>query len=148
MEMRFAYNSDQVAMFRVKTLRGFELMISPLLELMKSHIAFSLATKIRIASKNWMTAVSCGMKQKRRATESMWRAANKDSESRDSMAFGRRYSLQMNASLRSATRDLLLRRLVEVRKICSVVYICADDWRSNSKCVGKYSIASLHEGGR
>ena len=32
MEMRFAYNSDRVAMFRVKTLRGFELMIRSLLE--------------------------------------------------------------------------------------------------------------------
>lgn len=27
MEMRFAYNSDQVAMYRVKTLRGFERII-------------------------------------------------------------------------------------------------------------------------
>lgn len=32
MEMGFAYNSDQVAMFRVKTLRGFELMIRAILE--------------------------------------------------------------------------------------------------------------------
>ena len=32
MEMRFAYNSDQVAMYRVKTLRGFERIIRPLLE--------------------------------------------------------------------------------------------------------------------
>ena len=32
MEMRFAYNSDQVAMFRIKTLRGFERMIRDLLE--------------------------------------------------------------------------------------------------------------------
>ena len=32
MEMRFAYNSDQVAMFRVKTLRGFERMIRAILE--------------------------------------------------------------------------------------------------------------------
>ena len=30
--MRFAYNSDQVAMYRVKTLRGFERIIRPLLE--------------------------------------------------------------------------------------------------------------------
>ena len=36
---------------------------------------------------------SCGMKPKRRETESMWRAVNKASESRDSTAFGRRYSL-------------------------------------------------------
>ena len=32
MEMRFAYNSDQVAIFRVKTLRGFERIIRALLE--------------------------------------------------------------------------------------------------------------------
>ena len=32
MEMRFAYNSDQVAMFRVKTLRGFERIIRSILE--------------------------------------------------------------------------------------------------------------------
>lgn len=32
MEMRFAYNSDQVAMYRVKTLRGFERIIRDLLE--------------------------------------------------------------------------------------------------------------------
>lgn len=32
MEMRFAYNSDQCAMYRVKTLRGFERIIRPLLE--------------------------------------------------------------------------------------------------------------------
>lgn len=32
MEMRFAYNSDQVAMFRVKTLRWFERMIRAILE--------------------------------------------------------------------------------------------------------------------
>lgn len=32
MEMRFAYNSDQAAMYRVKTLRGFELMIRAILE--------------------------------------------------------------------------------------------------------------------
>lgn len=32
MEMRFVYNSDQVAMYRVKTLRGFERIISSLLE--------------------------------------------------------------------------------------------------------------------
>lgn len=32
MEMRFAYNSDQPAMFRVKTLRGFERMIRAILE--------------------------------------------------------------------------------------------------------------------
>ena len=32
MEMRFAYNSDQAAMYRVKTLRGFERIIRPLLE--------------------------------------------------------------------------------------------------------------------
>ena len=32
MEMRFVYNSDQVAMFRVKTLRGFERIIRDLLE--------------------------------------------------------------------------------------------------------------------
>ena len=32
MEMRFAYNSDQVAMYRVKTLRWFELMIRAILE--------------------------------------------------------------------------------------------------------------------
>ena len=32
MEMRFAYNSDQVAMHRVKTLRGFERIIRDLLE--------------------------------------------------------------------------------------------------------------------
>ena len=32
MEMRFAYNSDQVTMFRVKTLRGFERMIRAILE--------------------------------------------------------------------------------------------------------------------
>ena len=30
--MRFAYNSDQAAMYRVKTLRGFERIIRPLLE--------------------------------------------------------------------------------------------------------------------
>ena len=30
--MRFAYNSDQVAMYSVKTLRGFERIIRPLLE--------------------------------------------------------------------------------------------------------------------
>ena len=32
MEMRFAYNSDQVAMYSVKTLRGFERIIRDLLE--------------------------------------------------------------------------------------------------------------------
>ena len=32
MEMRFAYNSDQAAMYRVKTLRGFERIIRDLLE--------------------------------------------------------------------------------------------------------------------
>lgn len=32
MEMRFAYNSDQVAMYRVKTLRWFERIIRALLE--------------------------------------------------------------------------------------------------------------------
>ena len=32
MKMRFAYNSDQVAMYRVKTLRGFERIIRDLLE--------------------------------------------------------------------------------------------------------------------
>lgn len=32
MEMRFAYNSDQVAVSRVKTLRGFERMIRAILE--------------------------------------------------------------------------------------------------------------------
>ena len=32
MEMRFAYDSDQVAMYRVKTLRGFERIIRDLLE--------------------------------------------------------------------------------------------------------------------
>ena len=32
MEMRFAYDSDQVAMYRVKTLRGFERIIRPILE--------------------------------------------------------------------------------------------------------------------
>ena len=30
--MRFAYDSDQVAMYRVKTLRGFERIIRPILE--------------------------------------------------------------------------------------------------------------------
>ena len=30
--MRFTYNSDQVAMYRVKTLRGFERIIRALLE--------------------------------------------------------------------------------------------------------------------
>ncbi len=32
MEMRFAYHSDQVAVYRVKTLRGFERIIRDLLE--------------------------------------------------------------------------------------------------------------------
>ena len=32
MEMRFTYNSDQPAMYRVKTLRGFERIIRDLLE--------------------------------------------------------------------------------------------------------------------
>ena len=32
MEMRFAYNSDQVAVYRVKTLRGFERVIRDLFE--------------------------------------------------------------------------------------------------------------------
>ena len=32
MEMRFAYNSDQAAMYRVNTVRGFERIIRPLLE--------------------------------------------------------------------------------------------------------------------
>ena len=32
MEMRFAYKSDQVNMYRVKTLRGFERIIRALLE--------------------------------------------------------------------------------------------------------------------
>ena len=32
MEMRFTYNSDQVTMYRVKTLRGFERVVSSLLE--------------------------------------------------------------------------------------------------------------------
>lgn len=32
MEMRFVYNSDQAAMYRVKTLRGFERIIKDLLE--------------------------------------------------------------------------------------------------------------------
>ena len=30
----------------------------------------------------------------------------------------------------------------------SALCICADDWRSNSKCVGTYSIASSRKGGR
>ena len=34
-----------------------------------------------------------------------------------------------------------------MRKRFYVVCICADDWRSNSKCVGKYSIASSNKGG-
>lgn len=143
MEMRFTYNSDQCAMYRVKTLRGFERIIRPLLEHHEKPY------RLFISYKNRHRVFSCGMKQKRRATESMWRAANKASESLDSTAFGRRYSSQTNASLRSATRDLLRRRgLIEVVKICSVVCICADDWRSNSTCVVNYSIASLHEGGR
>ena len=37
--------------------------------------------------------------------------------------------------------------MVELVKIFSVVCICADDWQSNSKCVGKYSGASSHKGG-
>ena len=32
MEMRFTYNSDQAAMYRVNTVRGFERIIRPLLE--------------------------------------------------------------------------------------------------------------------
>lgn len=32
MEMKFVYNSDQVAMYRIKTLRGFERIIRDLLE--------------------------------------------------------------------------------------------------------------------
>ena len=37
--------------------------------------------------------------------------------------------------------------MVELVKIFSVVCICADDWQSNSKSVGKYSGASSHKGG-
>ena len=37
--------------------------------------------------------------------------------------------------------------MVELVKIFSVVCICADDWQSNLKSVGKYSGASSHKGG-
>lgn len=96
--MRFAYNSDQSAMFRVKTLRGFERMIRAILERHEKPYRLFISYKCRHRIKNWRTNVSCGMKPKRRATESMWRAANKASESRDSTEFGRRYSSQTNAS--------------------------------------------------
>ena len=148
MEMRFAYNSDQCAMYRVKTLCGFERIIRDRLEHHEKEYRFFVSYKCSHRVKNWRIAVSCGMKQKRRATVSMWRAANKASASRYSTVFGWHYSSQTNASLCSATRDLLRRRLVEVEKIFSVMCICVDDWRSNSKCVGKYSIASSHKGGR
>lgn len=55
-------------------------------QLERAMDAIKLALNVGIASKKWRGVFSCGMKQKRRETESMWRAANKASESRDSTA--------------------------------------------------------------
>lgn len=71
MEMKFVYNSEQPAMYRIKTLRGFERMIRDLLERHEKPYRLFISYKCRHRIKNWQTDVSCGMKPKRRATESM-----------------------------------------------------------------------------
>ena len=45
--MRFAYNSDQAAMYRVKTLRGFERIIRPLLERREKPYRLFISYKCR-----------------------------------------------------------------------------------------------------
>lgn len=47
MEMRFVYNSDQPAMYRVKTLRGFERIIKDLLERHEKHYRLFISYKCR-----------------------------------------------------------------------------------------------------
>ena len=47
MEMRFTYNSDQVAMYRVKTLRGFERIIRDILERDKKPYRLFISYKCR-----------------------------------------------------------------------------------------------------
>ena len=47
MEMRFAYNSDQSAMYRVKTLRGFERIIRAILERNKKPYRLFISYKNR-----------------------------------------------------------------------------------------------------
>lgn len=47
MEMRFTYNSDQVAMYRVKTLRGFERIIRSILERHEKSYRLFLSYKNR-----------------------------------------------------------------------------------------------------
>ena len=47
MEMRFAYNSDQAAMYRVKTLRGFERIIRDILERNKKPYRLFISYKCR-----------------------------------------------------------------------------------------------------
>ena len=47
MEMRLAYNSDQVAMYRVNTVRGFERIINPLLERNKKPYRLFISYKCR-----------------------------------------------------------------------------------------------------
>ena len=47
MEMRFAYNSEQVAMYRVKTLRGFERIIRDMLERNKKPYRLFISYKNR-----------------------------------------------------------------------------------------------------
>lgn len=51
MEMKFVYNSDQVAMYRFKTLRGFEQIIRDLLERHEKPYRLFISYKIDIASK-------------------------------------------------------------------------------------------------
>ena len=47
MEMRFAYNSDQADMYRVKTLRGFERIIRDILERNKKPYRLFISYKCR-----------------------------------------------------------------------------------------------------
>ena len=47
MEMRFTYNSDQAAMYRVKTLRGFERIIRDILERNKKPYRLFISYKCR-----------------------------------------------------------------------------------------------------
>lgn len=47
MEMRFVYNSDQPAMYRVKTLRGFERIIKDLLERREKPYRLFISYKCR-----------------------------------------------------------------------------------------------------
>lgn len=124
MEMRFVYNSEQSAMFRVKTLRWFERMIRAILERHEKPYRLFISYKCRHRIKKKL-ADRCFMWDETEETRDgidVESGEKKASESRDSTAFGQRYSSQTNASSRSARR-----RLVEVGKRCSVVCICADD---------------------